>query len=269
MKSECIEFLQWALPEMRMRWAGFRKVRNQVCKRIAKRIRLLGLSDFNAYKDYLSQNPLEWDHLDSYCRITISRFYRDWDVFDFLRDEILPGLAEEALAGKRPLMCWSAGCASGEEPYTLALLWDFEFKDRFSDLDFRIVATDIDEQLLTRARTACYPGGSLKGLPETWIQTAFTQVDSEYCLGEHDWNIQWLQQDIRTTIPEGGPFDLVLCRNLVATYFEPSLQVEIFNQIRSRMRTHAFLVLGCHEALPEGVEGFQLIAKKLNIFVKS
>ena len=252
MKSECIHFLQWALPQLQMRWAGFRKVRNQVCKRIVKRIEFLGLSDFNDYKDYLSQNPLEWDHLDGFCRITISRFYRDWDVFDFIRDEILPGLAVDALAEKRPLRCWSAGCASGEEPYTLALLWEFECKDQFPDLDFRIKATDIDEQLLTRAKTACYPGGSLKGLPESWIQSAFTQMGSQYCLGEQDWDIQWLQQDIR-----------------VATYFETPLQVELFRRMRSRMRTHAFLVLGCHEDLLDGVEGFQLLSEKLNIYVKS
>ena len=266
MKSECIDFLQWALPKLRMRWAGFRKVRNQVCKRIVKRIRFLGLSDFNAYKDYLSRNPSEWEHLDGFCRITISRFYRDWDVFDFLRDKILPGLAEEALTAKRPLRCWSAGCASGEEPDTLILLWEYEFKDQFPDLDFRIVATDIDEQLLARAKTACYPGGSLKGLPETWIQTAFTQADSEYCLVKQDWNIQWLQQDIRTAMPE-GPFDLVLCRNLVATYFDPPLQAEIFARMHSRMRSNAILVLGCHEDLPPEAEGFQRISKKLNIYV--
>ena len=266
MDNECIIFLQWALPQLRMRWAGFRKVRKQVCKRIKRRMKTLGLPHFSAYRTWVEHHPSEWQLLDDMCRITISRFYRDWDVFDFLTNALLPQMAEKAVRENRPLRCWSAGCASGEEPYTLALIGHFVLKEKFPELDFQIVATDIDQRLLERARTGAYPHGSLKGLPEEWLAKAFSNKGNEYqihaCFGS---NIEWLQQDIRDTIPP-GLFDLVLCRNLVATYFEARLQAAIFHQIKTALRPGGILVLGCHERLPQGVEGFSVKAEKMNIY---
>ncbi|MBQ0736171.1 CheR family methyltransferase [Aquimarina celericrescens] len=268
MKEDCVGFLQWALPQMEMRWAGFRKVRNQVCKRIRRRLKVLNLQDFEEYKRWLTTHDSEWEVLDEMCRITISRFYRDWAVFDFLKGEILPLLAQQALLEKRPLRVWSTGCASGEEPYTLSLIWNFVFKEKFPSLDFHIAATDIDAQLLKRAKIGCYTPGSLKGLPKEWLDIAFVKKGNEYCIhSQYEKNIKWMQQDIRIAQPY-GVFDLVLCRNLVATYFETTLQIDIFNKIRSAMRSGAILVLGCHEKLPTEVEGFSMKEEKLNIYVK-
>lgn len=72
--TECVEFLQWALPRLHMRWQGFRKVRGQVCKRIGRRIRELNLGEGADYRTYLESHPAEWSVLDDLCRITISRF---------------------------------------------------------------------------------------------------------------------------------------------------------------------------------------------------
>ncbi len=95
---ECVEFLQWALPMMRMHWPGFRKVRGQVCKRISRRIGTLGLPNVAGYQTYLGVNPDEWRTLASLCRITISRFYRDRGVFDYIGNVVLPRLAERGEA---------------------------------------------------------------------------------------------------------------------------------------------------------------------------
>lgn len=266
MKNDCTIFLQWALPRMKMRWAGFRKVRKQVCKRIRRRMKLLGLQNFEEYRNWLTTHHSEWNELDEMCRITISRFYRDWAVFDYLKDEILPRLAQRATLEKRPIRCWSAGCASGEEPYTLSLIWGFNFKEKFPELDFQIIATDVDAQLLDRAKKGCYTPGSLKGLPEEWLAKAFTIKENSYCIhSRFGKNIEWLQQDIRKSFPT-GMFDLILCRNLVATYFEPALQVVIYNQMKSVLRPGGVLVLGCHEKLPKGLEGFSAHVEKLNIY---
>src|SRR5262245_61936230 len=113
---ECTAFLQWALPRLDLRWAGFRKVRKQVCKRLKQRLRLLGLPEFTAYRDQLAANPEEWRVLDDCCRITISRFFRDRGVFETLGDRVLPEIAQRAMREQRDAQCWSAGCASGEEP---------------------------------------------------------------------------------------------------------------------------------------------------------
>ena len=95
---DCVQFLQWALPKMRMRWPGFRKVRRQVCKRVDRRLRRLGLVGVAAYRAYLDDHPDEWSELDQLCRIPISRFYRDRGVFDLLRDDVLPSLAADTRA---------------------------------------------------------------------------------------------------------------------------------------------------------------------------
>ena len=98
MKDEsCICFLQWALPRLHMRWPGFKKVRGQVCKRLGRRLEELQLADLKNYRMYLEDNPLEWHILDSLCRITISRFYRDKGIFDSLYSHVLPELIEKAV----------------------------------------------------------------------------------------------------------------------------------------------------------------------------
>jgi chemotaxis protein methyltransferase CheR len=269
MKNECAIFLQWALPQMKMRWSGFRKVHKQVCKRIRHRMNTLNLPNFGEYQSWLTNHPKEWDVLDSMCRITISRFYRDWAVFDFLMDNLLHSLAKKAKHENRPFRCWSAGCASGEEPYTLALIWHFVLRKKFPALDFQIIATDIDERLLERAKIGCYPKGSLKGLPKPWLNKAFSVNESGYCIhSSFSKSIKWIKQDIRISFPS-GTFDLLLCRNLVATYFEPSLQRAIFNQMKAVLRPGGFLVLGCHEKLPEEIEGFSSKLEKLNIYEMS
>ena len=129
---ECVEFLQWALPQLGLRWPGFRKVRRQVHKRIVRRLNELGLTQISEYREYLRTNSDEWSVLDGFTRISISRFYRDRDVFDHLRDVLLPGAVGAAKdRGEEQIRIWSAGCASGEEPYTLAMIWTRCVQPRF------------------------------------------------------------------------------------------------------------------------------------------
>jgi chemotaxis protein methyltransferase CheR len=217
-----VTFLQRTLPRLGRRWAGYRKVRRQVCRRIRHRIEELGLEDFDAYGDHLEAQPGEWAVLDGLMNVTISRFNRDRGVFEFLRDEVLePGMR-----------VWSAGCASGEEPYTLALLCD--------GLD--ILATDVDPAMLRRAEAARYPDSALRELPD---RDAFT----DGVLHEHyRRRVTFARHDIRDE-PPPGPFDLVLCRNLAFTYFDEPTQRDILRKIAS---VTDLLVIGAHERLPGG-----------------
>jgi len=90
MKDEdCISFLQGVLPRLQLRWPGFRKVRRQVCKRVQRRIELLGFSDVQAYRAWLGTHPDEWRVLDAFCQITISRFYRDKRLFQCLETDVI------------------------------------------------------------------------------------------------------------------------------------------------------------------------------------
>ncbi len=132
--NECVQFLQWALPRLQLRWPGFRKVRAQVCKRINTRMRQLDLEHSRAYRNYLQEYTQEWAVLDELCRITISRFYRDKLMFGFLAGQVLPALASQALDRQdNQLSVWSAGCASGEEAYTLSLIWHLQLQAGFPD----------------------------------------------------------------------------------------------------------------------------------------
>jgi len=271
MKNEqCMRLLQWALPQLNMRWPGYRKVRNQVCKRIDRRLQELGLKGVEEYRAYLEQHPDEWAQLDSLCRITISRFYRDKGVFTALREEVLPSLARRMSdRGDTTLRIWSAGCGSGEEPYTFAILWDLELQTHFPKLTIEIVATDADPNMNRRAHDACYEFGSLKDLPESWRDQAFARTGNAYRLKpDYKQNVEFLEQDLRYEQPE-GPFDLVLCRNLAFTYFEDALQREVLKRIIGRMHDGAALVIGVHEKLPEGAEGLLVWFDKQRIYRKT
>ena len=149
---ECVEFLQWALPQLGLRWPGFRKVRRQVHKRIVRRLGELGLGQIADYRAYLDTHAAEWGVLDAMSRISISRFYRDRGVFDHLRYAVLPELAARARQrdGQR-IWVWSAGCASGEEPSTVAIIWARRVQPSFPEIGLQLVATDADEHMLQRA----------------------------------------------------------------------------------------------------------------------
>lgn len=250
---ECVDFLQRRLPALGLRWKGFRKVRGQVCKRIARRMAELGLPDISAYGRYLDGHLEEWQALDSMCRVTISRFWRDRGVFDALRTEVLPTLARNAqAAGEKETRCWSVGCLSGEEPYTLEIIWK---SLALPDLPLKITATDMDENMLERARRGVYRHSSLKDLPEELAQRAFKKSGDLYIIDKAlRRNVEFLLQDVREKMPQ-GPFHLILCRNLVLTYFDEALQRETMGRILEKLMPGGFLVVGIHESLPEGISG--------------
>ncbi|MEW6221490.1 MAG: CheR family methyltransferase [Thermodesulfobacteriota bacterium] len=265
--ADCVLFLQWALPQLAMRWPGFRKVRRQVARRIERRLVQLGLPDGQAYRQYLADHPGEWPLLDELCRVTISRFFRDQAVFAELAGQVLPALASRAVAaGATGLDAWSIGCAAGEEPYSLALLWHQGLARRFPSLRLKVLATDADPQLLERGRRACYPASALRELPAVLRQAAFRREEGQFCLAPAFRGEVFFQaQDIRTAMPDRA-FDLILCRNLVFTYFDTPLQRRLAAQLRERLRPDGFLVLGVRERLPEGQAGFHLASGRLALY---
>ena len=230
---DCVAFLQWALPRLGRRWAGYRKVRRQVCRRVNRRAAELGLDSLAAYRGHLERHPDEWRVLDGLTNVTISRFQRDHGVFEFLQAELLrPGLR-----------IWSAGCANGEEPYTLALLCDC----------LEILATDVDPRLLRRAEAGRYPPSALRELPAALREHAFTDGVLDPRVRRR---VTFMRHDIRGE-PPGGPFDLVLCRNLAFTYFDDPAQRATLTRIASVTAPGGALVVGSHERLPAGQAEFE------------
>lgn len=247
-------FLQWALPKMGYRWDGFRKPRNQVLSRIRDRIEDLGLSGgFDEYRTYLGDHPEEWETLDKLCDVTISKFFRDRKVWEYLRDEILPEILSD-----KPVSIWSVGCCNGEEAYSLAIISEQPAKESggyVTSTDINILATDRNEQVLRRAGKGCYPAGALKELTDEEISTYFRKLDDE---NEEDYQIEerlketieFENRDIQESLPD-RTFDLILCRNLVFTYFTEERQAEFLDKLKPRLKERSYLVIGSNETLPK------------------
>jgi len=264
---EGVQFLQWCLPRLRLCWSGYRKVRRQVYKRISTRLHSLELHSLADYRSYLETHPEEWKVLDSSCWISISRFYRDKSVFQFLEREVLPSLARQALEqGESVLRCWSIGCAAGEEPYSLFLLWKLKLQAQFPTVRLVILATDIDDQAIARAQRGCYPPRSLRDLPESWRGQAFNQTTEGFWIKpEFQESVSFLMLDIREAAPE-QTFHLILCRYVAFTYFDTPLQSNTVRRLIGRMQAGGALVIGNGETLPDGEVGLTPWSQKEKIY---
>jgi chemotaxis protein methyltransferase CheR len=235
---------------------------------VRRRIAALGVNGFAAYRERLEGDPQEWQALDRFCHITMSRFFRDRGIFNCLRTSILPAIAECARLERRPARCWSAGCASGEEPYSIRFLWDLGVSCAGPNTGMSIVATDINDALLARAREGCYGRTSLREIPPKLIPHAFERVGPRFCVQhQHREGVMFLKQGLRSGAPS-GPFDIILCRYLAFTYFARSLQQKVLGLIAERLIPNGFLVVGSHEQLADArfvsVGGIQHVFTKLN-----
>jgi chemotaxis protein methyltransferase CheR len=244
----CSELLEWAATEVGLRPAGFRRVRQQVCKRLLRRMVDLRLPGPTSYRAFVAAHPEERVVIEALCRVHVSRFHRDRPVFDALRARVLPAVA--AAAGNR-LRVWSAGCAAGEEPYTIALIWQVELGERFPGTTLELLATDADPDSLARARRGCYPPSSLRELPRAWQERAFVREGRWVCLKpELRRPVEFRQSDLRHATP-AGPFHLILCRNLAFTYFAESDQRAVASRLESLLAPGGALLIGARERLPE------------------
>jgi chemotaxis protein methyltransferase CheR len=250
-------------------WHGFRlrRIRRRVYGRIEERIRQLALPDIGAYRTYLEGDPGEWAVLDSLCWIPISRFYRDKAVFQFLERPVLHALASKAIErGETELRCWSAGCAAGEEPYTVAMIWQLRVAAGFPTLRLRVVATDIDPAMISRARAGCYPAYSVKDVPADIAARGFLTSPGGSCVrDEFRRDVELVEQDIRRVMPDGG-FHLILCRNLVLTYFEETLQRDLVERVIERLLPSGVVIFGHTESIPAGVRGLEPWSVRLRIY---
>ena len=221
----------------------------------------ISITSLGGYREHLINNPGEWNYLRHCCRVTISRFYRDRAVFNALRWKVIPDLHKHD-PKTHTLLAWSCGCASGEEPYTLCMISEQLGRGR---LPLEIVATDVDQKLLERAEAGFFGASSLRELPSVWKDRYFDLQEDQYQIaGRLKTPITWLQQDVLEKMPK-GPFDLVLCRYLVFTYFDLDLQAEVLSQIASSMKPGGALVLGQMEELPP-TEDFAPRIESLKIF---
>jgi chemotaxis methyl-accepting protein methylase len=224
---------------------------------VQSRLAATGVAGDGEYLRLLATAPAELDLLVAALTIKFSSFFRDPLAFDYLHESLLPALlTEKAAAGDGGLRVWSAGCAHGEEPYSLAILLHDLARHYPAAAEAILFATDRDEPALALARTAIYPAASLANVRHGLLATAFApEGESFRVLPAIAGRVRFSVHDLlnrRSAAPAEsvfGSFDLILCRN-VLIYFEPSYQSFICEQLYRALAAGGCLLLGRTETLP-------------------
>jgi two-component system, chemotaxis family, CheB/CheR fusion protein len=238
--------------------------RATIVRRLQRRMAAAGAATLPDYRRYLERHPEELQRLVASFLIKVTEFFRDPELFTYLRDRVLPGLVSEARE-RGELRIWSAGCATGEEAYTLAMLVSDLIGDNAEELQVRIFATDIASEAVEFARRGLYTQSALEGLPPDFAERHFTPADGAFevrkqvrslvVFGEHD-------------LGNRAPFpriDLVLCRN-VLIYFTPDLQRRALQLFAFSLRHGGYLALGKAETVSPLPEFFSVEEPRLKIF---
>jgi two-component system, chemotaxis family, CheB/CheR fusion protein len=221
--------------------------RPTILRRLGRRMAVLDCESIDEYSRYLEDHPEEYRQLIGAFLIKVTEFFRDPELFDYLKEELLPGLIAEARDADNQLRIWSAGCATGEEAYSLAILVSDVLGREAGLFNVRIFATDIDEDAVSYARRGIYPPSALEGLSEEQIGRYFVEEDGSYqvkkqirgmiVFGEHD-------------LAQRSPFphvDLVVSRN-VLIYFSNDLQRRALQLFAYSLRDGGYLVMGKAES---------------------
>jgi len=200
-----------------------------------------------AYSLRIQKDPEEQKHLTQILTITISKFFRDREVFEKMETSLIPAMLTK---NRRELRVWSVGCASGEEPYSLCLLWKARFENDWPQMGLSILATDIDESLLQRAQEGRYKKSSVEGIPGDILGRFFKVESGSYALAKDiRERVEFKKHDVMNEQPF-SEMDLILCRNLIFTYFSKQRQMDVLKKIAFSLNEECFLVIGENESLP-------------------
>jgi len=240
------QFLKEIAPCLGLQWRPFQ--RRGVKRKVERRIIELGFSRFDEYLLRVQKDPEEKSHLSKILTVTISRFFRDKEVFDTLQTSILPAILKNREKGD--LNVWSIGCAGGEEPYSVSLLWKERFEKDFPEARLSILATDIDEKMLRRAEEGRYKKSSLRETPQAILDNFFKKEDGIFILNPSvRKSVEFKRHDILREEPFPG-MDIIFCRNLAFTYFSKESQMKVLKKIFSSLKEKGYLVIGKDEPLP-------------------
>jgi chemotaxis protein methyltransferase CheR len=224
--------------------------RELVYGRISRRLRALGVAGFGEYLQRLEQGDVE--ELQQFCNAittNLTAFFRESHHFRFLARELLPALTRDN-ADTRRLRIWSAGCSSGEEPWSIAMVL-LETLEALRQWDMRILATDVDTGMLRRARRGIYAGERLEKVAGArllrWFEPG-TEAHQYRVCEELRRLVSFKALNLVGPWPMRGPFDVIFCRN-VLMYFSRDTQREIVRRMASLQRTGDYLILGHSESL--------------------
>jgi two-component system CheB/CheR fusion protein len=240
--------------------------RSTLKRRVTRRMQSHNIDNFGDYLDYLEVNSEEFEPLFNTILINVTAFFRDTEAWDYLHQQLLPQLLQQK-DRQEQIRVWSAGCSSGEEAYSIAmLLVEMMGLEQFRQR-VKIYATDVDEEALSQARWARYDSKALENLSEEWRQRYFEQVGNQYVF----------RSDIRRAVIFGrndlvqdapiSRLDLLICRNTLM-YFNAETQKRILARLNFALKDNGALFLGKAEMLLTNSNLFRPLNLKHRIFTK-
>lgn len=238
--------------------------RPTITRRIAKRLSLLNMGDLQQYKDYLRKNEQEAHIMGKEFLIGVTRFFRDQKAFDLLDKEIIPAILKQKKEGDI-VKVWTAGCSTGEEAYSIAMLFQKHLAHQKKELEVKIFATDIDKDAIDYAAKGMYPVSIEKDIPEDMLKSCFEEHGNKYrVLPSVRKMVVFAVHDLVRNAPY-SKMDLISCRN-VLIYFSQILQKSIISKFHFSLNPHGYLFLGPSENLGEFENTFLEVNKKLKIY---
>lgn len=245
-----VEFINKLYKRKGLDLSGYK--RPQMERRINSLMRMVNVTDYDAYLELLDKNPEHYHKFIDTLTINVSEFYRNPAQWETLIKIIIPLLVKES---GNSLKIWSAGCSTGEEPYTLAMVFDNEFPR----IKAQIVATDIDLDVLAKAQKGLFIDKALVNLPKTYISKYFTAEEKKYTVKDiiKD-KVKFTQQNLlRDNFDKN--LDLILCRNVVI-YFTEETKHNLYIKFHEALKTRGVLFTGSTEQIFQARDiGFELV----------
>ncbi|MGZ3597334.1 MAG: CheR family methyltransferase [Syntrophales bacterium] len=256
------------LDRLGLSWQGYAEVRKGVKKRIRRHMQELGILTMDEYLQALNDPNILKD-VEMLMSVSISRFFRDQNFWRTLKEVIIPRITSGRM---EKIHAWSAGCALGQEAYSLAIKWDI-LKRRHSHLpEFQIRATDINPDYLDKARTGVYRRSSLRGLSDEIRSVYFHACENrkDYFVADYlKKYIVWEVHDLMRQQPPAGTFQIILLRNSMLTYYRKERIPSAFMNVLDKLDDGGFFIIGSHERLPFQTDALSPLRGSSYIFQKT
>lgn len=218
-------------------------------RRFAVRMRERGAHTYEDYVQLLKEDPHEYDNLMSDLTINVTQFFRDQAVFKALEESVLPLLIYgKATGGESSIRVWSAGCSSGEEPYSICIILRELLGEEFDNFSLSVVGSDIDEEVLESAQRGVYLPRQVVNVPKPYLEKYFTLEDGNYHLCPEIKDMVRFRNIDLFTNTAGSHFDMILCRNVVI-YFTREMQERLYMNFYRALREDGYFVMGNTETL--------------------
>lgn len=220
-------------------------------RRFLSRMRSTNSTTYADYLRYLKTHPEENEPLRNALTINVTEFFRDKEVFDEIKNTVLPAIFQQ----RKRVSIWCAGSSTGEEPYSLAIIL-YDILSSHKDLSGTIIATDIDEVVLAKAKAGIFEEKSISKLSTLQVQRHFTKrPDGTYEAKQHLKDLlRFRPHDLMSGVPPARYVDLITCRN-VTIYFNEKQKDDLAQMFHSALITDGYYIMGKTEYLGRAVDG--------------